>query len=206
MIVDDRDKRKKSEHLSLCSRRITVKKEKKLDHVSFSSFDGRFSNLGCASWIDRGESTDSCWFNSSSTILLKQQRRMWNSVLETSEKPVNVQGGGSNLGFPKSVWSSWHPGTLTSLQRKKKESVTSDLVDHKVAGWSCGDCKQKVDVENLTTERLRKIFTGEVTNWKKLEQDLAISIINRATSSGSRRRFIRSLWMARRQCRPRTGF
>lgn len=102
---------------------------------------------------------------------------------------VTVQGGGSSVGITQVSEGSVNIGD--SSRELKDEEKNLGLVDHKVAfDVIVLIVNPGVSVSNLTTDQVKGIFTGSITNWSQVGgPDGTITVVTRDSASGTREMF-----------------
>lgn len=103
---------------------------------------------------------------------------------------INVQGGGSSAGVKAADAGAADIGSASRNLRTKEQGL--GLVEHKIAvdGIAIVVNKANTAVKDLSVEQVRKIFSGEITNWSAVGgSDKAIHVVSREEGSGTRGAF-----------------
>ncbi|MEG2353239.1 MAG: phosphate ABC transporter substrate-binding protein [Clostridium sp.] len=110
---------------------------------------------------------------------------------------INVQGGGSGAGINQVSQGTIEIGNSDVLaeDKLKDQGRIKELVNNEICAQGFAVVTSKdVKVDNLTKDQIKKIFKGEVTNWKEVGGgDGDINIINREASSGTRATFVKAV-------------
>ncbi len=105
---------------------------------------------------------------------------------------VQVSGGGSGQGLQQVADGTVDIGDSDVFAEEKLDaSVAAELVDHKVATITMAAVvNANLSIDNLSTDDLIGIFTGEITNWSEVGgPDEDIMLVTRPSSSGTRALF-----------------
>jgi len=102
---------------------------------------------------------------------------------------INVQGGGSSVGVKSAADGTADIGT--SSRELKDDEKNQDLKTYQIGKDGVVVAVNKDNtVEDLTTDQIKDIFSGKITNWKEVGgPDAAINVITREEGSGTRDAF-----------------
>lgn len=101
---------------------------------------------------------------------------------------ITVQGGGSAVGIQSANSGAAQIGMadLVTLPDEAKKLTATVVAQDGIAIV----VNPKNTVQNLTTEQIRDIFSGKITNWKELGgSDSPITVVSREAGSGTRSSF-----------------
>jgi phosphate transport system substrate-binding protein len=107
------------------------------------------------------------------------------------EVEITVQGGGSSVGVKSAGEGTVDVGAASREVKDSEKEEFPDLVVHTIARDGIAIVAHPdVPVGGLTTEQVRDIFAGEITNWNEVGgPDKPIVVVSREEGSGTRAAF-----------------
>jgi len=128
----------------------------------------------------------------SDTMVILAQRWAENYMKENPSKRVQVTGGGSGVGLASLINGTTEIATASrSIKDAEKVRVRErfNVLPTEIAVARDGLAvyvHESSPIDTLTLEQLRKIFTGDLTNWKDVGgPDAKIVLYSRENSSGT---------------------
>lgn len=109
---------------------------------------------------------------------------------------ISAQAGGSGTGLAQVLNGAVDIGNSDiPVEDKMDEANAKKLVDHKVIAQGFGVVVNKsLGIENLTSNQIRDIFSGKITNWKAVGgPNKEILLIHRTAGSGTRATFEKTI-------------
>lgn len=154
---------------------------------------GIFAGCGAIEEESTGEDIKGTITISGSSAMLPLMESSIEKYKEVNKDAViNAQAGGSGIGLSQVLEGAVDIGNSDVFAKDKLgEEKDKELVDHKVIAQGFGVVVNKeAGVTNLTKDQIKKIFKGEIKNWKEVGgNDEEILLIHRPESSGTRATF-----------------
>ncbi|MCL6431653.1 MAG: phosphate ABC transporter substrate-binding protein, partial [Anaerolineae bacterium] len=101
---------------------------------------------------------------------------------------IIIQGGGSSVGVKSAAQGIVDFGAASRELKDSERAEFPDLVVHRIAIDGVAIVVHPdVPVDNITTEQVRAVFAGDITNWRELGgPDRPITVVAREEGSGTR--------------------
>lgn len=137
------------------------------------------------------ELTGSLTITGSTTVLPIAQQAADVFMNKHSKVNIQVSGGGSSVGIQAVVTNTADIGMASRELKDKEKTSYPNLVLHVIASDGIAIIVHESNtVSELTGEQIRKIYKGEITNWKEVGgTDKSIVVVNRDSASGTREFF-----------------